>query len=104
MTLVTPHAPVAPHPAGTTLRHPDLVAIGAVACALAAVGATALPVALICCPLLALVAVATGIASLGGSGHGHRLGRSMAAVGVALGGVVLVGSFAALLLLARFAL
>ena len=104
MTLATPHAPVRSVPDGTTLRHPDLVAMGSVACALAAVMATALPYALICCPLLALVAVAAGLTSLGGSGHGHRLGRSMAAVGVALGGVVLVGSFAALLLLARFAL
>jgi len=104
MTLVSHHAHVTTQPAessGTTLRHPDLVAAVAAACAVAAVFAAALPYALIGSPVLALVAVGAGLTSLGGSGHGHRLGRTVALLGVVVGSLVLVAAFASAMLLAR---
>lgn len=107
MTLVSPHTHVTPQPSDasdTALRHPDLVAAVAAAFAVAAVFAAALPYALICSPALALVAVGAGLTSLGGSGHGHRLGRTVALLGVVVGSLVLVAAFASFMLLARLTL
>ncbi|MFZ0324982.1 MAG: hypothetical protein WAN48_12735 [Actinomycetes bacterium] len=114
MTLVSPHALVdgrprrgsdskhhGRHDEDAVLRHPDLVAVLSAAFALAALVTTVLPFALVCAPLLALVAVATGLSSLFGSGHGHRLGHTVAVIGVVGGSVVLVATFAVLLLMAR---
>lgn len=104
MALTTPHAQSHQQTPAMTLRHPDLVAVAAVLCAVAAVVAAVLPYALVCCPLLGIVAVAAGLTSLEGAGRGHALGRSVAVIGVVLGALVLVGSFAVLLLLARLTL